>query len=104
MKGEAPLTRTAATKILGEFTRLARRGPAVGVHPAENVSAREREVLGLLTKGATNKEIASSLGISENTVKNHLKNILEKLHLQNRVQAAAYAIRKGLAPPPNADS
>jgi DNA-binding NarL/FixJ family response regulator len=44
----------------------------------------------------TNKEIASALKISENTVKIHLRNILEKLHLQNRIQAAVYAVRQGL--------
>jgi DNA-binding NarL/FixJ family response regulator len=50
----------------------------------------------LLTKGTTNKEIAAVLSISENTVKNHLQNILVKLHLENRVQAATYALRHGL--------
>ncbi|MFQ5932163.1 MAG: response regulator transcription factor, partial [Nitrospiraceae bacterium] len=59
-------------------------------------------VLELLTRGATNKEIASSLGISENTVKNHLRNILGKLHLENRVQAAAYALRNHLIQPDEA--
>ena len=93
--GEAPISRAAATKILAEFARLARRG-SQGANPQEKVSPREREVLELLTKGATNKEIAATLTISENTVKNHLKNILEKLHLENRVQAAAYAFREGL--------
>jgi DNA-binding NarL/FixJ family response regulator len=53
-------------------------------------------VLGLVAQGKSNKEIASSLSIAENTVKNHLKNILEKLHLENRVQAAAFALRQEL--------
>jgi len=98
MRGEAPISRMAASKILGEFARLARHGSEeASAH--ENLSAREHEVLGFLTKGATNKEIASSLGIAENTVKNHVKNILEKLHLQNRVQAAAYALRKDITHP-----
>lgn len=92
-RGEAPVSRTMATKILGEFTRLARGHED---RREEKLSAREREVLELLTKGASNKEIASALGISENTVKNHLKNILEKLHLENRVQAAAFALREGV--------
>lgn len=56
---------------------------------------RELEVLRKLSTGATNKEIASVLYISENTVRNHVRNILEKLHLNNRVQAAAYALREG---------
>ena len=47
-------------------------------------------------KTPTNKEIASQLFIAENTAKNHLRNILEKLHVQNRIQAAVYAVREGL--------
>ena len=50
--------------------------------------------------GKSNKEIAAALAIAENTVKNHLKNILEKLHLENRVQAATFALREGLAQKP----
>jgi len=49
-----------------------------------------------VVEGATNKEIAEALTITENTVKIHLRNILEKLHLQNRIQAAVYAVRQGL--------
>jgi DNA-binding NarL/FixJ family response regulator len=52
--------------------------------------------LQLVSEGKTNREIASDLVISENTVKIHLRNILEKLHLQNRIQAAVYAVRQGL--------
>ena len=86
-----------ATKLLTEFKEL-----AVGAErePIEKVDAdlspREGEVLQLVAQGATNKEIADSLFISENTVKTHLKNIMEKLHLANRSQAAAYAIKRGL--------
>lgn len=94
-RGEAPISRATATKILEEFARQARRGPG-DAPPHSRLSPREREVLELLTRGATNKAIASTLGISKDTVKNHLKNILEKLHLENRVQAAAYALREGL--------
>lgn len=95
-RGEAPISRRTARKILGELSRHPL--PPRGGHPfQEKLSPREQEVLEHLTKGQTNKEIASSLGISENTVKNHLKNILEKLHLKNRVEAAAYAFREGLA-------
>ena len=60
---------------------------------------RSIRVLACLTRGAVNKEIAAALGISENTVKNHLKNIMEKLHLENRVQVVAYALREGLVRP-----
>lgn len=93
--GEAPISQACASKLLGEFARLARRGPREA-HPYERLSPREREVLSLLSKGKTNKEIASSLDIAENTVKNHMKHIMEKLHLENRVQAATYALREDL--------
>ena len=86
-----------ATKLLTEFKDLA---AGVEREPVEEASAdlspREGEVLQLVAQGATNKEIADSLFISENTVKTHLKSIMEKLHLANRSQAAAYAIQKGL--------
>lgn len=103
-KGEAPISRTMAARILDEFARLASRGGGIAGTPQEGdgdreqqrLTGREKEVLQLVSEGATNKEIAVRLGIAENTVKNHLRNILEKLHLQNRAQAAAYAVRKGL--------
>ena len=94
-RGEAPISRATATKILAEFARQAQQGPGAA-RPPGKLSAREQQVLEFLTKGVTNKEIASTLGISKDTVKNHLKKILEKLHLENRVQAAAYALREGL--------
>jgi DNA-binding NarL/FixJ family response regulator len=62
----------------------------------ENLSDREREVLSLVGKGATNREIAEKLIISEHTVKSHLRSILNKLNLRNRQQAAVYAEREGL--------
>jgi DNA-binding NarL/FixJ family response regulator len=96
-KGEAPISRATAAKILNEFAKERSEEPRPKIH--ESLTAREREVLVLLTEGSTNKEIASSLSISENTVKNHLRNILEKLHLENRVQAVAFALREGLIPP-----
>ena len=86
-----------ATKLLTEFKDLgARVGRESGQEADSVVSRREGEVLQLVAQGATNKEIGDSLFISENTVKTHLKNIMEKLHLANRSQAAAYAVRKGL--------
>lgn len=93
-RGEAPISRATATKILAEFARQTCRG-AGDASPPGGLSPREQEVLEVLSRGATNKEIAASLGISGDTVKNHLKNILKKLHLGNRVQAAAYALREG---------
>lgn len=94
-RGEAPLSPLMAAKILREFSSLAdARTGAVG--PAGKLTPREIEVLELIVKGDTNKEIADTLCVAESTVKNHLRNILAKLHLKNRVQAAAYAVREGL--------
>jgi DNA-binding NarL/FixJ family response regulator len=62
----------------------------------DDVSGREREVLQLVCQGATNREIAERLIVSEHTVKVHLRNILGKLNLRNRQQIAAYAVQEGL--------
>lgn len=99
VQGEASFSRITAMKLLGEFTRLAQQEAAPSL-PGTGLSPREKEVLEQITRGKSNKEIASALSIAENTVKNHLKNILEKLHLENRVQAATYALRKGLVERP----
>ena len=93
-RGEAPISRATAAKILNEFAAQAHR--ATEEMPEERLSPKEREVIELLTKGWTNKEIGNKLRITENTVKNHLKNILDKLHLENRVQAATFALQKKL--------
>lgn len=92
--GEAAISRSTAAKILNEFAAQSRR--RTDEIPEKTLSPREQEALELLTQGLTNKEIGNKLGIAENTVKNHLKNILGKLHLQNRVQAATFAFEKGL--------
>jgi len=91
-RGEAPISPAMATRMLDEFSRLAR-----GARAGEGLTERELEVLRLVAQGRTNKEIAASLYISENTVKYHLRNILDKLHLENRAQVVAYAMRRGLA-------
>jgi DNA-binding NarL/FixJ family response regulator len=92
--GEPALSRGLATKILDEFARVAREGPAQT--PGDDLTQREREVLALVAEGATNREVATELFVTENTVNFHMKNILAKLHLKNRTQAAAYALRRGL--------
>ncbi|WP_277678869.1 response regulator [Gracilibacillus dipsosauri] len=61
-----------------------------------SLTPREREILSRVASGETNKQIAQRLVIAENTVKNHIKNLLEKLQLDNRVQLAAYAVRHGI--------
>jgi DNA-binding NarL/FixJ family response regulator len=94
-RGEAPLSGAIAARILKEFTRS---GSETTNEPQVigDLTAREIDILQLVVEGLTNREIASRLVISENTVKIHLRNILEKLHLQNRIQAAVYAVRQGL--------
>jgi DNA-binding NarL/FixJ family response regulator len=96
--GEPPLSRGLAAKILDELARLTREGPA-GQAGEDELTPREHDVLELVADGATNREIAAALHVSENTVNFHVKNILRKLHLKNRAQAAAYAIRAGLLEP-----
>ena len=93
-RGEAPLSGATAAKILKEFA--AQPAKHSETTPVDDLTAREKEVLQLLAAGLTNKEIGSKLDIAENTVKNHLKSILGKLHLQNRVQAATLAIQHGI--------
>jgi len=90
MRGEAAISRLVAGKILKEFARLAEIEAA---NIAKPLTPREREVLQKMSEGLSNRGIALSLCISENTVKAHVTNILRKLHLQNRSQAADYAQR-----------
>jgi len=92
---EAPLSRGLAAKILDEFVRMTHE-PIPRTPRPDELSEREREVLQLIAGGATNREIAGKLFISENTVNFHVKNILAKLHLRNRAQAVAYALQSGL--------
>lgn len=91
-RGEAPISRTTAGRILREF-RQQGRGDAPS---AKDLSPREIELLKLVASGSSNHEIAEALTITEHTVKNHLRNILDKLHLKNRVQAAVFAVKEGL--------
>ena len=99
--GEAPLSRGLATKILEEFGRLSDERRSEDAAEQDELTKREREVLQLVAGGSTNREIASALYISENTVSFHMKNILSKLHLRNRAHAVAYAIQAGLVKPPD---
>lgn len=93
--GEAAITRTMAARLL--------KGLAAGheepVHVDDLLTEREIEVLRLVAQGVSNPNIAEELFITVNTVKTHLRNILEKLQLENRTQAATYAVQKGLISP-----
>lgn len=94
-RGEAPLSGIIAAKILREFTHPS-QSLTQEPESIEKLTNREVDILQLVAEGKSNREIASDLVISENTVKIHLRNILEKLHLENRIQAAVYAVRQGL--------
>jgi two-component system nitrate/nitrite response regulator NarL len=95
-RGEAALSRSMMARILDEFQH-----PDQAQAGQEELTERELEVLRLVVEGATNSEIGEALVITENTVKMHLRNILAKLHLQNRIQAAVYAVRKGIVRDPS---
>jgi DNA-binding NarL/FixJ family response regulator len=93
--GQAIIPPGMAATLLNEFSRLSQEsGPAAS--PDTHLTDREVEVLRLVARGLANREIAEVLVISENTVKNHVRNILEKLHLHSRVEAAVYAHRQNL--------
>jgi DNA-binding NarL/FixJ family response regulator len=94
--GEAPISRRIATRMLEEFGHA---DDSEGVAAEEDLTARELEVLELVAARLQNKQIAERLVISEHTVKNHLKNILSKLHLRSRRQAAAYGVARGWVRP-----
>ncbi len=97
MRGEPGLTPGLARKLLGEFAHPA---PARQEQAQTLLTDREREVLELLVEGVTsNHDLADRLFISENTVKYHLRNILTKLHVQNRAQVISYAVRNRLVDP-----
>jgi two-component system, NarL family, nitrate/nitrite response regulator NarL len=100
MRGEAPIAPAVASKLLEALRTggIPARGHASSAPVQDNVlTRRESEILQLVADGMSNKEIANQLTITEGTVKNHVHNALEKLHLTNRVQAAAYAVRQGFA-------
>jgi DNA-binding NarL/FixJ family response regulator len=96
-EGKAPLSGAIAGKILQKLRRQdSNHTERREDEKVDALTEREIEVLEQVAEGLTNKEIADTLFITENTVKIHLRNILEKLHVANRVQAAVYAVREGL--------
>ena len=95
VKGEIAMTRAMAGRLLKAVANRA----ADGEKGEQSLTERELFVLRLVASGASNSEIAESLSISINTVKSHIKNILGKLQLENRTQAATYALKHGLVSP-----
>jgi DNA-binding NarL/FixJ family response regulator len=93
MEGHTLISPAMARKLIVEFATLARTAAAERARvQAPELSEREMEVLKAVAQGRTNRDIASLLHISEHTVKNHVRNILAKLHLHSRVEAALYAV------------
>lgn len=94
LRGEAPLSGAIAARILAEFNRQQDGGTGGAFEP---LSEREIQILRLVAEGFSNEEIGARLFLSDNTVKKQLSTVMQKLHLNSRVQAAVYAVRKGLA-------
>jgi DNA-binding NarL/FixJ family response regulator len=99
MRGEAAITPALAGRMLEEFRRLSREAAWAPDEGTETLTRREQEVLSLVAEGAADKEIAEALCVSLHTVKSHMRNILAKLHVGSRYEAARYGRQKGLVQP-----
>jgi len=94
--GQSRISPSMASKLLNEFAAMSKATGDRSQIPVPRLTDREMEVLRLVAKGMNNRDIAKDLYISENTVKNHIRNILEKLHLHSRMEAVVYAVREKL--------
>ena len=92
--GQSLISPSMASKLLTEFNNLSKQAQQKVMVP--KLTDRELQVLKLVAQGMSNREVAEELFISENTVKNHVRNILEKLHLHSRMEAVVYAVREKL--------
>lgn len=97
-RGEAAITPAIAARMLTELARPGTPAADPASRDPDRLTDRELDVLRLVVAGLRNKEMAAELGISENTVKFHLRNILDKLHAQSRAEMVARAVREGLLP------
>jgi DNA-binding NarL/FixJ family response regulator len=96
MAGQSRISPSMASKLLSEFAAISQRAGDRRELAAAKLTDREMQVLKLVAQGLNNKDIAERLFISENTVKNHIRNILDKLHLHSRMEAVVYAVREKL--------
>ncbi|NHC13030.1 response regulator [Motilibacter deserti] len=94
--GQSLISPAMASKLLTEFASMIKRSDEREQVPAPRLTERELQVLKLVARGLNNRDIAKELYISENTVKNHVRNILEKLQLHSRMEAVVYAVREKL--------
>jgi DNA-binding NarL/FixJ family response regulator len=95
-QGQSLISPSMASKLLNEFNALAKQADEKPRLAAPRLTTRELEVLKLVAQGMSNREAADALYIAENTVKNHVRNILEKLQLHSRMEAVVYAVREKL--------
>ncbi|CAN5513864.1 response regulator transcription factor [soil metagenome] len=97
--GNSLLSPAMTAKLVGGFADLANQatGSPSAAGPIGDLTERERQALAGIARGLSNRSIAAELGIAENTVKNHVRGVLEKLHVSSRTEAALYAVRHGLA-------
>lgn len=103
IQGQSLISPSMASKLLQEFNTLSKHADDKQSPHAPRLTERELEVLQLVAQGLSNRKIADKLYISENTVKNHVRNMLEKLHVHSRMEAVLYAMREKLIDDP-ADS
>jgi two-component system NarL family response regulator len=94
--GQSRISPAMASKLIDEFQAMSRRADEPEQVPAPRLTDREMDVLQLVAQGKSNRDIARELYIAENTVKNHIRNILEKLQLHSRMEAVIYAVREKL--------
>lgn len=99
--GQSLISPSMASKLLTEFASMAKKTDKREQIPAPRLTDRELQVLHLVARGMNNREIARELFISENTVKNHVRNILEKLQLHSRMEAVLYAVREKIMDMPS---
>jgi DNA-binding NarL/FixJ family response regulator len=95
-RGQSLISPSMASKLLAEFNALSQQVAERSRSMSPRLTDRELQVLKLVAKGLSNREIAAELYIAENTAKNHVRNILEKLHLHSRMEAVVYAMREKL--------